>query len=339
MTVSKAEVLALVPQGWAPEAAGGGKYEVGDIEGGAEVTPPTTERWMELCEVDYRLLGTANRKRDGELGDPSPSGYDMAMAALLAAIPGVSDQEIINLCIWARQKNGEDTSKCRRRDYWERTLRRARGSKDDTPEEPEVARDILAERFKVESLKFIKYMSQPAVYSMMVQVRDDIEAFEYRLGGAATILSAKTFERLWFDATGKHAPIAVLNPWSPTLDLITASMEERGMDGEGSDSHMAQSLVQEYLTGQGVFITSRGDEEGAAVMSGKPLADDLNYYVHLTTMTSWANLNGMRPDRPSVIRGLKSLGAVRETITVNRPQHTSRSYYRIGKEAVERGGT
>lgn len=334
MTVAKQKILACVPQGWTSTAKSesGGNY---DIEGGAEVAPPDPGRWLELCEIDYRLMSTAGRKRNGELRDPSPSGYDMAMASLLAAIPGVSDQEIINICIWARQKNGEDTSKCRRRDYWERTLRRARGDKDDAPEEPDVARDILAERFKVESLRFIKYMSQPAVYAMVVQVRDDIEAFEYRLGGAATILSAKTFERLWFDATGKHAPVAVLSPWSPTLDLITASLEERGMDGEGSDSHMAQSLVREYLTGPGVFVTSRDDEEGAAVMAGKPLVDDADYYVHLTTMTSWANLNGMRPDRASIMRGLKALGANRETITVNRPQRTSRSYYRISKEVVE----
>lgn len=94
--------------------------EVGALVLRPDAQPPH-EKLEVLLANDDRFRDTWNRQRR-DLKDHSASGYDMALAAVTAQA-GWSEQEIADLLIAHRRKNGDDLKL--RQDYYQRTIDRA----------------------------------------------------------------------------------------------------------------------------------------------------------------------------------------------------------------------
>ncbi len=77
-----------------------------------------------LCANHPKFALTYDRKRT-DLADQSPSAYDLSLASF-AVQAGWTDQDIVNLLIQSRRTHGDDLKL--RRDYYERTLAKARES-------------------------------------------------------------------------------------------------------------------------------------------------------------------------------------------------------------------
>lgn len=122
-------------------------YRVGEITLDANAQP-NIDKFEALKANDPKFQKTLDRKRT-DLNDDSPSGYDMALAAI-AAGAGWSDQEIANLIIYARRKRGDDLEKVTTRgDYMTRTISAARAIRAGT----EAVRNLGESTDQLESTK------------------------------------------------------------------------------------------------------------------------------------------------------------------------------------------
>lgn len=75
-----------------------------------------------LCEEEARFKQSFERTRK-DMSDASPSAYDLSLATF-AYNAGWKDQEIVDLLIYSRKRNGDDLKL--RVDYYQRTLAKAR---------------------------------------------------------------------------------------------------------------------------------------------------------------------------------------------------------------------
>ena len=101
---------------------------VGELVIRADAEPPAG-KLMEMASSSPLFWQTWFRQRT-DLADPSPSGYDMSLAAI-AAKCGWSDQEIADLLIAFRRHHGEKPEKALRQDYLQRTIAKARQAAPD----------------------------------------------------------------------------------------------------------------------------------------------------------------------------------------------------------------
>jgi hypothetical protein len=84
---------------------------------------PPWEKREALRDNDRKFKKSTDRDRS-DLVDQSASSYDMSLASI-AVTAGWSDQEIVDLLIFQRRKNGEDLKL--REDYYARTIAKAKG--------------------------------------------------------------------------------------------------------------------------------------------------------------------------------------------------------------------
>ena len=78
---------------------------------------PPFAKYEALREADLKFKKSCDRKR-ADMKDSSPSAYDMSLASM-ASRAGWTDQEIADLLVYCRVKNGEDL---KRKDYFQRTV-------------------------------------------------------------------------------------------------------------------------------------------------------------------------------------------------------------------------
>ena len=188
---------------------------------------PSSSR-LELLKEAIPEVGDRLKHR-GLQGDQSLSGYDLSLASY--AVQGDwTDQEIVDLCIMHRGRHKGDL-KLDRPDYWERTLRAARSSR-----EPSVS-DILEQPLnKLAGLGIER----------VLEIRDPLypDAPTYRLidenGGILELPSVThiTKQQLFRDACFvqlRKYPSQVKNvPWDNTVRRI---MEETETINPGHDDH------------------------------------------------------------------------------------------------------
>ena len=108
---------ALTEPGAAPKIKNGDALIINP-----ECGPPWS-KWAALRTNDPRVNTTFERTRK-DLGDTSPSGYDMALASF-AAGAGWSPQEITDLLVASRVQHKDDL---KRPEYYERTIAKARST-------------------------------------------------------------------------------------------------------------------------------------------------------------------------------------------------------------------
>ena len=113
------------------------------IELDPEAEPPRAK--LDVLMEDRRFADTwEHRRRD--LRDQSPSSYDMSLASQ-AVRAGWTDQEITDLLIAHRRKHGGDSKL--RLDYYQRTLKNARGGMEEQADEVDAIVDELNQRHAV----------------------------------------------------------------------------------------------------------------------------------------------------------------------------------------------
>ena len=127
---------------------------------------PPWEKREALRDNDRKFKKSTDRDRS-DLVDQSASSYDMSLASI-AVTAGWTDQEIVDLLIFQRRKNGDDLKL--REDYYARTIAKARG-----PGEQAAAQERLEEGgsladlsilLGVEIIDLIKHMGDPPEYWM-----------------------------------------------------------------------------------------------------------------------------------------------------------------------------
>lgn len=112
--------------------------EVGFVDLRIPDQPPEIVRMV--VEIDPRNRRTWERKR-GDLRDQSASSYDMAVADMLVSA-GASDQEVADAIAFWRSRHGQRPEKALRRDYVQRTIRRARETRRDEVENVRALDDV-----------------------------------------------------------------------------------------------------------------------------------------------------------------------------------------------------
>lgn len=225
---------------------------------------PNIDKLEAMKEAEPKFGLTWDRKRK-DLGDDSPSAYDMSLASY-AVMAGWSDQEIVDLLIAHRRRHGSDLKL--RVDYYARTIARAR---DESAVEQGVE-EMVATREKLEELKALgaedtpegHHMRRTALEHVSDKVRGEVirvvkhpgEPFSsWKLSfPAGTVLvpsteklQSQTFMRALLLEVGISLPFLKRDPWAQTVSMIVTAAEDEDLGREATAAGRATTWLCAYL--------------------------------------------------------------------------------------------
>lgn len=303
---------------------------------------------MKFADIDSRISPLVHRRRGFKkaTGEPDSSSYDQGLANVLALL-GADNQYIIHACIWAREQNGEDTEKCKRTDYWETTLGKARGWVEQLrreqaeaeargrPKEDETAADWLCRFLGVPGWKVEEFRTEPREYRVSVVPVEGGEWIGERFSSVRVMETRRAFATMWAQMTRSVLPE---NPpgvtWPTIFQRMLDSIEEVDMDGEGSDREMTREILRTYIDDEHQHPGPRDDER---LTANQPFIEDGKLWFSREKVVSWALLRGWKIDRAALRRGARDLGgsAKSTTFNVREPRVTTRSYNWVPLSALE----
>ncbi len=224
---------------------------------------PPFRKWEALKRVDRNIVLTWERKRR-DLGDQSPSGYDMALANY-AALAGWTDQEIVDLLVYNRVEH-QDDPKLDRADYYARTLRKARDSAaraqagdaidtvldelknaDQADDEDTVARsqqqllDWLTPVFRVGVLKCERYAQDPALFRLQTEHGWVV------LGTAEDVLNQNQVRGRLLDVTKTVVPRLKNGEWDKVAEAVIRAAVDVDMGPEPTLIGSVAGWIDDYL--------------------------------------------------------------------------------------------
>ena len=306
---------------------------------------PDFDKHEALREVSPEYVKSINRDRK-DFTDQSPSAYDMSLASICAAA-GWSDQEIVDLLIWARKKNGEDL-KLNRPDYYARTIAKARRSAmekkaeetleeiastvevEGQPDDPEAHRkavlEALSARLGIGIIRFIKYTSEPGYYRL------ETTHGMVNLGGISGISNQKTFRDRVADATGIFIPPFKSDKWNRFAQLLLDVREEVDLGSEVTEAGLIRDWINSYLETHQP-ITDRD----AALEVGQPYLESGFCYVSLNSVRRFLVLE--YGEKVSLRDLAKMLRPHAEPVTLfykrRNGRRSSRSLWKLSSEVFE----
>jgi hypothetical protein len=233
-----------------------------------------------LSANDPKFTKTWDRKRK-DLKDQSPSGYDMALAHI-AIQAGLTDQDILNLCIAWRRKHGE-ALKLDRPDYWERyTIAHARAaydrkavierlhsnvdpSPDSTPGATEDSRadalDVVSKLIGVRVRHVFRYTQDPPKFRLVTN-NGEIE-----LGGVENLIGQAAFRNAVASMERKLIPTFKAPDWQAVAQNLLNACEDVDTGDESTDKGMAKGWIGRYL-----------DENPPGDLSDQAIANQTPYF-------------------------------------------------------------
>lgn len=258
--------------------------QVENITLDAQAMPPAEKLWA-LAEMDPKFQQTLARKRP-DLGDESPSGYDMALASITVNA-GWEDQEITDLLIFHRRQHGSDLKL--REDYYARTISKARTSyvneAEGILEEPdeEIQRErmlrSLSKEFGIEIVRVVKYLSDPPQYRLETSVG------EVMLGGVEAITNQGNFRNRVADATKILIPHMKPQTWHSRAQRLLMVCDEEHVGEEATVKGMARSWLVNYLEDRPPI-----EDLEDAVYSRNPYTKNGYVYVFGADLRRWLQI-------------------------------------------------
>lgn len=226
---------------------------------------PDFERFQALLDNDTTFEATWRMKRK-DLGDQSPSSYDMSLANQ-AARAGWTDKEIGALILAFRRTHKLDVAKAMRPDYIYRTISRARDAlaRDDSTEALDevgealdeakrtgddeqvkdarrAALDVIGQQLGLEVLHFIKYLSEPPQFALVTPTQT------IPLGGADGILVWAKFRQAVWETVGHQIERFKAVEWDRITQLIPRAWEEQDIGAEATERGEVAAWLSQYLS-------------------------------------------------------------------------------------------
>lgn len=239
----------------------GASFASGDVafELRADAVPPF-EKWEALRQADRQVQKTWDRKRT-DIGDQSPSGYDMALANY-AAMASWTDQEVIDLLIAHRRNHGDDL-KLNRPDYYARTLHTARDGaarsnaadaidtalykleSTSTEQERDEQRlellDWLSPMLRTGINRIERYGTEPSHFRMLT------EAGWVNLGTVEQLLNQNTVRARMVDITRSVFPRVKAAQWDRIAEAVVRAAIDVDMGPEPTIVGSMNAWLDEYL--------------------------------------------------------------------------------------------
>ena len=235
-----------------------------------------------------------------DLGDQSPSGYDLALADA-AVGAGWSDQEVVNLLIAFRRKH-RLTLKLRR-DYFETTLRKAQtsferervvqsavdlaesiDSADEKGESADTGRGlhhagrseiltVLSTLFRKINIIGIERFCGVTTTYVLVTDRGRVH-----LRGVRDVLNQRMFIERVAEATGRVLEIQLKKRqrWSAIAQLLLDACIDHDMGEVGSPETECQAWIDGYLIDRGMV-----DDLSDAASEHLPLLHEARIHIYL----------------------------------------------------------
>ena len=306
-----------------------------------EVVPPF-DKFQALMDNNSKAKASFDRKRS-DLQDQSASSYDMSLA-LWAAQANWTDQEIVDLLIAGRRKNGDDLKL--RVDYYERTISRARvaiaaqtseseladlvsdiemAKARGTPLEREKARQNalkeVSTKLGVNVLRVIKYTADPPDYRIETSLGSGM------IGGAKELISYTNMRARIAAITGVLLGRFTTKNWDSIVKLLLLACDEESAGSDATEEGAVSSWLCDYLSERPpmdtveeaiVESTPYFDGDGAIFVFGP----DFHRFVNSTKMEK------ITPKEMGV--KLRSHGCTPDVLRLDyRGRRTSRSVWRL----------
>lgn len=286
---------------------------------------PDFDLWEALRENAPEVLLLWEFKRTDLKGDFS--AYDLGLANL-AVDAGWPNQQIVNLIIAFRRKNGrnaEDRKKALRDDYMKRTIAKAydrhRGSKAtealegladewdqaQTSEDPDLIRDTrrkyseqIAHLTGVNGV-WKKYLEDPPKYALELPTRIHPITF----GPRDTIYNQNTFRGILSDALRIQMKRHKQKDWDLVTEAIWKVAQDEYVGEEATDYGEIRTWLEEYLV-------SKPPMDGPTDLMGRPVVEDGQVKITLKDFRTWLwSIHNRAPDRNNahLATRLKQYGA------------------------------
>lgn len=330
------DYLLLVPL---PPGSGNDKV-VGDLTLAANAEPPLG-KFMALLENDQKFKKSMERKR-ADMKDASPSAYDCSLANI-AIRANWTDQEIADLIIFSRFKNGEDVAKALRPDYIPRLLQKVHaGLKHD--EAVTSLEEWHAERAQNEAPQAEGDRDRLKRLVRTVLEIDVVQVVQYGRGSPefqlvtptesitiATvngIISEDRFRQSVAIGYHKYIPHFSRVQWrsiaQALLDLIEiVDTGPEGLPGAEID-HWLETYTLDHPPSKKSYTT---------VVTGNPIRDEEGQvWIYISDLLDHVRRrHGAHVEQRELCNLLSRHGAVRSRMDAHRPDggHTSRSYWRL----------
>lgn len=235
--------------------------EVGDFE--VKDDPYVDMIKFDALRDDPKFSATWEyRRRD--LGDDSPSGYDLSLASFALAA-GWGEQETVNLLVWWRKRHGLEI---KRHDYYRRTLERA-GSVTRTGKDVLANKDdalaVISERWGVPVTHFVHYKGDISVYELHVDGQEPVV-----IGSERDLLSQTSVRSAVLKAAGIVLPKLRNAAWEAQLQSLMQAKEEMLIGVEAVARFWYAEVVTLYLE-QYRPVDVHDENYNESILNGEPV--------------------------------------------------------------------
>ena len=267
-----------------------------------------------------------------DLPDRSISGYEMSLVRI-AAGAGWTDEELAALMLRHRREHGGDEEKAFRRDYVDRTIRRARasvvaataGNPDNAPAvEDTLPMEALMLDLGLGDFTVIKHPGDAPEYWLRTA------AGEVSLGNIGGLTKPWRFQDAVASSLEIYIPDFTKKGWRPYVRALLAAVEVMDIGPEAHRAARAQQWIASYLDAQGGLDDSEGDARTNSIRAGRPRQEDGRAYITIADLGRWLREDGERRSRNEIAQHIAAAGWERDKLSYNRPDglRTSRSYWR-----------
>lgn len=307
----------------------------------SENAQPPLEKFQALLENSDIFKDTFEGKNK-KIKDQSASGYDMSLANQAAAA-GWTDQEIIDLLIFKRNKFKQDLKL--RENYYKGTIYKVRKTREKaeslegletmefgpgTPKEPETeaekeqimdeTKENLAAVLNIDIIRVIKFLGEQPSYRIVTQQG------EFTLGNIENLIEYRYFKRRVAEFLNIMIPPYSAKEWDNIAQALLSIIEEKEIGSENTTKGEVQIWLDRYLA----------DYEPATIIdddiliSMNPFYKDDGVYIFGPALREWLNKRGDKIPSKVLGQKLRIYGAKPETIncTINE-KPTTRSVWRL----------
>jgi len=323
----------------------------GDLKFDPSANPPF-EKFEALRENNDLFKASVDRTRR-DLKDQSASSYDLSLASIAVA-SGWSDQEVIDLIIFARRKHG-DEQKGIRPDYAKRTIAKAHdqtaseratevieeaahamqeakatGDDEDVRQHRREALDGVSQKFGIEIIRIQKLNSDPPQYQLVTPTKT------ITIGSSRDLMSWSTTAQAVADALDHFIPRFKQKDYDKIVQVILSCAELIETGQEATEAGRIQLWITDY-----VLTCKPVDEPDKAIVSKYPFYKNGHVYVQGDALKRWIQTGrGEVIKHHDFARMLRAYGAETEQMAfkLEGGKRTSRSVWRLPdaiKEVLE----
>ena len=276
---------------------------------------PPFMKFQALCENEPEFQKSWERKRK-DFPDQSASSYDLSLASY-AAMVGWTDQEIVNLLVASRRLHGDDLKL--RRDYYDRTLQRARGDSkkaeamsvldEDRADTPKDKLRAISDMFGIEITRIERYTTDPPIYVLHTS------GGRVDLGGVDGLITQNKLRNAIATATKILVPKYKGPKWDKIAQALLSSTTDIDPGKEATTGGMVMGWLTEYVEERPPI-----QDRTEAVEAQHPHTDGVTVWIFGGEFRSWLRVNkGERVNQMRLGMYLRSVGAEPEQVYYRKP--------------------